>query len=309
MSTINTVMITGANAGLGYETAKQLAQQKGVVKIYLACRNAAKAEAAKASLIEETGSDIFEVVVVDVASISSVKSAVASLEKPIDAVVLNAGGMGGQTPNQLTQDGVTNIFASNLLGHAVLVNELLKRQLVTSTILYAGSEAARGIPKMGVAKPDMKNHSVDEFITIANGDKFGAKADPLNVYGTIKLTGALWMSAMARKNPHIRFITMSPGGTSGTNGMDDLPLLKKILFKYIGGLIMLRLGMMHSVETGAKRYLEGLFNTRFKSGGFYASKMGSPTGPVVDQITIDQYFGNENAQNAALQAIQTLVTE
>jgi len=304
MNAMQTVLITGANAGLGFEAAKQLALQKGVEKIYLACRNLAKAEVAKAELVSTTGKDIFEILILDVASADSVRSAVANLKQPIDAIVLNAGGMGGQTPNQLTDDGVTTIFASNLLGHVVLVDELLQRQLVTSTILYAGSEAARGIPKMGVAKPDLKNHSVDEFVAIANGDKFGPKADPLNIYGTIKLTGALWMSAMARKHPHIRFVTMSPGGTTGTNGMDDLPFFKKVFFKYIGGLVMPKLGMMHSVETGAKRYVEGLVNTGFKSGSFYASKAGSPTGPVVDQITVDPSFANEQAQNAAWQAVQ-----
>ncbi len=304
MNTIHTVLITGANAGLGYEAAKQLAQQKGVEKIYLGCRNLAKAQDAKANLVLTSGKDIFEILIIDVASADSVRSAVAKLKTPIDAVVLNAGGMGGQTPNELTDDGVTTIFASNLLGHVVLVDELLQRQLVTSTILYAGSEAARGIPKMGVDKPDLKDHSVDEFITIANGDKFGAKADPLNVYGTIKLTGALWMSAMARRHPHIRFVTMSPGGTTGTNGMDDLPFVKKVFFKYIGALVMPKLGMMHSVETGAKRYVDGLLNSGFKSGLFYASKAGSPTGPVVDQTSIDQTFVNESAQNAAWQAVQ-----
>lgn len=304
MNDIRTVLITGANAGLGFEASKQLARQNGIEKIYLGCRNLKKATEAKEQLVTETGKDIFEILILDVSSAESVKVAVANLSTPIDAVVLNAGGMGGKTPNKLTKEGVTTIFASNLLGHVVLINELLKRQLITSTVLYAGSEAARGIPKMGVEKPNLKDNTVDEFVAIANGHKFGPSADPLNVYGTIKLTGALWMSAMSRKHPHIRFITMSPGGTTGTNGMDDLPLAKKIFFKYIGGLVMPKLGMMHSVETGAKRYIEGLLNTGYESGRFYASKKGAPTGNVVDQITIDRIFANESAQNAAWQAVQ-----
>ena len=303
MNPIQTVMITGANAGLGREAAKQLAQQKGIEKIYLACRSRDKAEAAKTALIAETGHDIFEIIILDVSDTQSVRSAVSQLKKPVDAVILNAGGTGGQQPNALTRDGVTNIFAANVLGHAVLVDELISRQLVTSTILYAGSEAARGIPKMGVSKPQLDSASVEEFVSIANGRKFGAKADPLDVYGTIKLVGTYWMSSMARKHPHIRFITMSPGGTTGTNGMDDLPLAKKIFFKYIGGLVMPIFGMMHSVETGAKRYLDGLLNPRFESGQFYASKAGSPTGPVVDQITLDPSLGNVGAQDNAHSAV------
>ncbi|WP_026971461.1 SDR family NAD(P)-dependent oxidoreductase [Aliagarivorans marinus] len=304
MKTIKTVLITGANAGIGFESARQLAFEEGISKIYLGCRSQHKAQLAKQQLVEATGKDIFEVLIIDVADAQSVREAVQRLSTPIDAVVLNAGGTGGQTPNQLTADGVTTIFAANVLGHSVLVDELIKRQLVTSTILYAGSETARGVPKMGVAKPQLKDASVEEFTAIANGRKFGAKADPLDIYGTIKLTGTLWMSSMARQHPHLRFITMSPGGTTGTNGMDDLPFMKKLFFKYIGELIMPMLGMMHSVDKAAKRYLDGLFDPRFETGQFYASQAGSPTGPVVNQLSLESSLGDVSAQDNARYAIE-----
>ena len=303
MKPIQSVLITGANAGLGREAARQLAQRKGIMKIYLACRNANKAEAAQAALEAETGKNIFEIILMDVSDPSSVRAAVSTLSAPVDAVILNAGGTGGRTPNDLTSEGVTNIFASNVLGHVVLVDELLDRQLITSTVLYAGSEAARGIPKMGVAKPDMQSSSADEYASIADGSKFGKEADPLDIYGTIKLTGAMWMGSMAREHPHIRFVTISPGGTTGTNGMDDLPFLKKVFFKYIGGTLMPIMGMMHSVETGAKRYVDGLLNEKFESGHFYASSEGSPTGPVIDQVEIDSTLANPEYQDNANQAV------
>ena len=303
MNPIQTVLITGANAGLGREAARQLALQKGIETIYLGCRNLEKAEAAKAALEAETGRKIFKILLIDVADANSVKSAVAAMTTPVDAVILNAGGTGGRTPNELTASGVTNIFAANVLGHVVLVDELLDRQLVTSTILYAGSEAARGIPRMGVARPKVDGATVEEFASIADGSKFGAKADPLDIYGTIKLTGAFWMASMARQHPHLRFITMSPGGTTGTNGMDDLPFLKKLFFKYVGGTVMPIFGMMHSVEKGARRYVDGLLNPRFESGHFYASRAGSPTGPLVDQVTIDAFLGDVTAQDNANRAV------
>lgn len=303
MNPIQSVLITGANAGLGREAARQLAQQKGIDKIYLGCRNETKAKAAKAALTAETGRDIFEIITIDVSDPASVRDAVAQLSSPVDAVILNAGGTGGRTPNGLTANGVTNIFAANVLGHVVLVDELLERQLVTSTVLYAGSEAARGIPKMGISKPELESSSVEEFVSIANGSKFGADGDPLDIYANIKLTAALWMGSMARQHPHIRFVTMSPGGTTGTNGMDDLPFLKKLFFKHIGGILMPALGMMHGLETGAKRYVDGLLNQKFESGRFYASAAGSPTGPVVDQATIADDLANPAFQDNANRAV------
>lgn len=307
MNPIQSVLITGANAGLGREAARQLALEKGIEKIYLGCRNMEKARAAKVALEAETGRQIFEIILMDVSDPGSVRKAVAGMAAPVDAVVLNAGGTGGRTPNALTGDGVTHIFAANILGHVVLVEELLERQLVTSTILFAGSEAARGIPKMGIARPDMETSSEAEFRMIANGQKFGPKADPLFVYSYIKLAGTHWMASMARQHPHIRFVTMSPGGTAGTNGMDDLPFLKKVFFKYIGGTLMPLLGMMHSVEKGAKRYVDGLLNPRFESGHFYASRAGYPTGPVVDQATLDGDLANQSFQDNASRALRGFI--
>ncbi|MDA5555135.1 SDR family NAD(P)-dependent oxidoreductase [Shimia sp. MMG029] len=304
MNQIQSVLITGANAGLGREAARQLALQKGISKVYMACRNATKAQAAKASLEHETGRKIFEIILMDVTDPASVRAAVAKLSTPIDAVVLNAGGTGGQSPNSLTNDGVTQIFATNVLGHVVLVDALLDRQLVTSTILYAGSEAARGIPKMGMHRPDLSDGTVEEFKSIADGSKFGPEGDPMQTYGYAKLTATLWMGAMARQHPHIRFVTMSPGGTAGTAGFDDLPFLKRIVFKHVGGVLMPLFGMMHSVEAGAKRYLDGLLNPEFKTGHFYASETGYPTGPVVDQASIDAALSDITTQDNAHLALR-----
>jgi len=71
------ILITGANVGLGKESARQLAMINGTEKIYLACRNLSKAEEAKQSLEESTGKNIFEIVIMDVSNPNSVRSAVA----------------------------------------------------------------------------------------------------------------------------------------------------------------------------------------------------------------------------------------
>jgi short-subunit dehydrogenase len=57
------ILITGANGGLGKESARQLALIKGTERIYLACRNLDKAQEAKKSLEKSTGKKIFEIVI------------------------------------------------------------------------------------------------------------------------------------------------------------------------------------------------------------------------------------------------------
>jgi len=88
------ILITGANIGLGKETARQLAMKRETKKVILFCRNLAKAEAAKRDLEVKTGKQIFEIITGDVADANSVRKAVEKIKEPIDAVILNAGGDG-----------------------------------------------------------------------------------------------------------------------------------------------------------------------------------------------------------------------
>ncbi len=71
MSTLpgKTVLITGANAGIGKEVARQLALRPEIARIYLACRNRDRATAAKAELEAATGRHIFDIVLMDVADL------------------------------------------------------------------------------------------------------------------------------------------------------------------------------------------------------------------------------------------------
>lgn len=303
-----TIMITGANAGIGKETARQLAMTDTTEKVYLACRNKEKAEAAKSELVTQTGRNIFEILIMDVSSVDSVKSAVHSLKTPVDALIMNAGGVGGKTPNKLTKEGVTQLTASNLLGHVALLDALLEAKKLNNVALFASSEAARGIKKMGMKRPDLKEYSVEEFRSIFDGSAFGDKFDAMQVYGWIKYGGTLWMSNMARKYPDLKFVSMSPGGTRGTNGMNDLPFVKRILMKYVGmRVIMPLMGMSHSVEQGAKRFVNGINNNAFKSGLFYASKESVLTGKVIDQREIWSDLGNAAYQENADRAIHSFL--
>ena len=304
---IKTVLITGANSGLGKECARQLALQDGIEKIYLGCRNEERAKAAKLSLEESTGKSIFEIVLMDVTKLNSVRSAVESLSEPIEALVMNAGGMGGKNPSEKTADGVIQILAVNVLGHVVLLDELLKAKKLSKVALYAGSEAARGFPKMGMKRPALKTSSVDEFASICDGSFFGQKFSPTAAYGYVKYVAAMWMSSVARQNPHLRIITVSPGGTDGTAGFEDLPPFMKFMFKYVGTRLMLWFGLMHDLEVGAKRYVDVLNSKSYKSGVFYASKAPTGTGPLVDQGTIFGDLNNETFQDNANEAIHRFI--
>lgn len=300
-------MITGANSGLGKDAARQLALVKTTEKIYLACRNEEKAIEAKNDLEKTTGRKIFEILIMDVSSVNSVKAAVAKLNEPVDALIMNAGGMGGKTPEKRTTEGVTNMFAANVLGHVVLVDKLIEENKLNNVAMYASSEAVRGVKKMGMKAPVMKTSSEDEFANVIDGSYF-EKFNGMQVYGYVKYVATLWMSSMARKHPNIRFISMSPGATGGTAVMNDLKGLERIMFKYIGFPILMPLmGMSHKVDKGAARYVKAVNDASLKSGLFYASAKNSLVGPVMDQVPFMADLGNLDYQDNAHNAIHRFI--
>lgn len=301
---LNTYLITGANAGLGKETAKQLALKSDTKKIYLGCRNRDKALMAQKELEMETGKFVFEIVDIDVSNLESVKAAVVALPEPVDALVMNAGGVVGSTFHELNKDGVTQIFAVNLLGHTVLTEELIKAGKLTKVAIYAGSEAARGVKEMGMQRPDFPSSSTQDFLDLSKGALYGHKKDATVPYGPIKYMAALWISAMAREYKEIRFVTMSPGATAGTEGFNTLSPLKQFFMKSMMKM-MLMLGKVHGVKVGAKRFVDALLDTSYKSGGFYASEKGL-TGKIGDQSKLFEDLANTKFQDNAKSAIDKL---
>ena len=104
---ITSVLITGANAGIGRELARQVGAREEISRVYLGCRNRERGLAALELLEADTGRSVFELVMIDVAEVRSVRSAAASLSQPVDAVVMIAGGPGGKRPAARLADVVT----------------------------------------------------------------------------------------------------------------------------------------------------------------------------------------------------------
>jgi NAD(P)-dependent dehydrogenase (short-subunit alcohol dehydrogenase family) len=298
------VLITGANAGIGKEVARQLALRDDTGRIYLACRNPSRARAAKGELEAAAGRSIFDTVIMDVSDPESVRAALPAIDGPIDALIMNAGGSGGATPLALTASGATRIFAVNVLGHVVLLDSLLAEGRLTEVALYAGSEAARGIPKFRMQRPAFASTSADELATVIDGSYFeGRKSSPALAYSQAKYIAALWMASMARQHPNQRFITMSPGNTSGTGTLSDQPLPLRLAAKYV----MPAVGLSHNPRTGAGRLVDGIIDTTLRSGVFYASAASAVTGPVTDQADIFPDLRNASFQDNANRAIHRFI--
>jgi NAD(P)-dependent dehydrogenase (short-subunit alcohol dehydrogenase family) len=303
------ILITGANIGLGKEAARQLALKKETKKVILFCRNQAKAEAAKQDLEEKTGKNIFEIMIGDVSDENSVRKAVEKIKETIDAVILNAGGVIGKTAAKLTPSGMNELAATNILGHVVLVEELIKQGKLKKAVLSVSAEAVPGVKLLGIKRVSMKTSSVDEFAAVLDGSYFGDRFDALQAYAYVKYAMTLWTLSMARKYPDLRFVVMSPGNTKGTQAPNSLPPPMRLMVKYVMMPIVFPLigGMVHQLEVGAKRFVDGISDERYKSGVFYASKEGKLSGDVVDQSTFFTDLKNTAFQDNADKAIHRYI--
>jgi len=239
----------------------------------------------------------------DVADLGSVRVGLAAIDGSVDALVMNAGVIGPQTM-ELTADGVTNVFATNVLGHVVLLEGLLAEGRLGEVAVLVGSEAARGVPMLRMKRPSFVSTSADELATVIDGSYFaGRKADFNLAFGQVKYIGALWMAYLARQHPDRRLITVSPGGTTGTQAANDLKLPLRLAAKYF----MPALGITHKLDVGARRLVDGVTDPTLSSGVFYASAANKVNGPLVNQAEISPDLANLTFQDHANEAIHRFI--
>lgn len=286
-----TVLVTGANSGLGFVAAARFAEL-GYTRVILATRKATSGAEARARLVEQVGRDPFWTVTVDLSDPRSIDAAVATLSaegQPIDALLLNAGMVSGAELIR-TDEGIERSMAATVTGHHRLTIGLLEAGLLATDarIVIAGSEAARGdIPTFAVTDvPQLAEASFggDRVATITAI----ARAEPpypyrgTDQYAMVKLVAAWWADALSRRLPAgMAAFAVSPGSAPRTNaGRHQGWFMRTIVFPIVAGPLGRALGLSQSVETAAERYVDAMEWGVERSGQFWASKPGKATGPV-----------------------------
>uniref|UniRef100_UPI00398ED46F retinol dehydrogenase 12-like isoform X2 n=1 Tax=Pristiophorus japonicus TaxID=55135 RepID=UPI00398ED46F len=124
-----TVIITGANTGIGKETARDLAKRGAL--IIIACRDTEKGDVAAKEIIEESGNPNIVVKKLDLADTKSIREFAAQIndeQQQVNILINNAGVM--MCPYSKTVDGFELQFGVNHLGHFLLtclLIDLIKR--------------------------------------------------------------------------------------------------------------------------------------------------------------------------------------
>lgn len=157
-----TVLVTGANSGLGRRISQVLARHGA--RVLMACRDAERGAAA----VE--GVDGAELVVLDLADLGSVRTAAAKVREltgdRLDILVNNAGVMA--TPHKTTVDGFELQFGTNHLGHAALTWLLMPAlsAVTGARVVTMSSTAARG-GRVDVDDPNFEHRRYSSGIAYA----------------------------------------------------------------------------------------------------------------------------------------------
>lgn len=192
-----TVLVTGANTGLGFEAAVKYSAL-GADKLILAVRTAEKGEATKKRILEHTSrrSDTIEIVLIDLTTYDSVRSCIAALEKNsphLDVALLNAGL--GNPKFETAPSGREMALQVNVLSTALMAILLLP-------LLRRGAEATGKRSHLTFVNSNGHTMAKKEWF-----DKTGSMVeaasdrktwDANKSYSTVKLIGVAVARAIAR---------------------------------------------------------------------------------------------------------------
>jgi NAD(P)-dependent dehydrogenase (short-subunit alcohol dehydrogenase family) len=175
-----TAIVTGANSGIGWPTAAELA--KHGARVVLACRDAGRAAEAVARIRRAVPSADVDAAELDLADLASVRAFAASWSGPLQLLVNNAGVMA--TPTfRTTRDGFELQFGTNHLGHYVLTGLLL------DALLAAGDARV-------VTVSSIRHRSGTSAVLDAN---VGAGYSTWDAYANSKLANLLFARELSRQ--------------------------------------------------------------------------------------------------------------
>lgn len=207
-------LVTGGNAGIGFETSRGLLQRGA--QVLIACRNASKAEEACDRLAREPSAAAQpRHVPLDLADLETIRGAADAVQeiaggRPIDVLVQNAGIW--PTTHTVSPQGHEIAFATNVLGHFALTAELESRGclhgarvvVVTGDIYVTAHECSADFQYRG---------------------RMGAQ----RAYSRSKL-GNVWLGReLARRRPDLSVVVVHPGVVA-SNLVGDFGGLKRRLF-------------------------------------------------------------------------------
>ncbi|MFF3226684.1 SDR family NAD(P)-dependent oxidoreductase [Nocardia suismassiliense] len=253
-----TILVTGANAGIGYFVAEQLAASGATV--VLGCRDTAKADLAMHTIQARVPDARLRGVRMDLSDLSSLPAVVDALEADrLDAVVLNAGILLSDPDRRLSAQGHELMFATNHLGHFALVAHLAPILTATthSRVITVGSFAARS-ERLDLA--DL--HSEHDY-------------QPKRTYGRSKLAQMLFGFELDRRlrahGSDTASIVAHPGGALDSLTPSRPPLFVRTTTQRLRGLPAEL--VLHGKHAGAETIVRAVLDPEVTGGQLWGPRV------------------------------------
>ncbi|MFD0985845.1 SDR family NAD(P)-dependent oxidoreductase [Methyloligella solikamskensis] len=240
-------LVTGATSGIGLRLVDRLLMQ-GAGHVYVGARNPQSAN----ELRSLAGPDRLTILELDLSKLGSVRDFASQLKdrqgsQQLNSIVCNAGlQMAG---NRMSEDGFELTFATNHLGHFLLVQELLPNLAPDAVVTTTGSgthDESEPMPRRfgfrGALFPSAR--------AVAYG-KIGEDGDSprqqgLDRYATSKLCNMLFVREMARRHPGRGFYTFDPGFMPDTRLGREAPA---VLLWFLQRVLPLFSGVMKDMSS------------------------------------------------------------
>ena len=241
------ILITGANSGIGWHTALELARAKAEVTI--SARSQEKAEGAAARIRAQVPQARLKTGVMDLADLSSVRT-FADREladpRPIDTLINNAGVM-ALPKREVSRDGFEMQFATNVLGPFLLTGLLLP------AILRASAPRIVNVSSYA--------HTIGGPVPI---DDLNSEREykPVRAYGKTKLENILFTRELQRRAGDRLLATTCHPGASHTNLAVNTTFGMKLT-------TWLLTPIMQGAAQGAEPTLMAATSSEAKPGGYY----------------------------------------
>ena len=246
------IIVTGANTGLGFETAQALAK-KGA-NVIMACRSQKRAQEAKDKILSKYPEAKIDIILLDLGNLSKVKKFVDDYKakyKTLDILINNAGVM--TTPYMKTDDGFEFQNGVNHLGHFALVAQLfdLLKSTKDSRLVIVSSIAH----KRGEINLDNYMFENEKEYT------------PMKSYSQSKLSNLLFMYELNRrvkeKNVNVKVMAAHPG-------VSRTELTRHMLNPIVAKLMLPLFWIFtQSAKRGAQPQIRAAVDSNVNSGEYY----------------------------------------
>ncbi len=264
------VMVTGATAGIGMVTARELAR-KGA-QVTLVGRNPAKLATVSEQIKAQTGNQQIESIVADLSTRAGVQSAAHEFKKRhtrLDVLVNNAGGV--HMSRQLSADGLELTFALNHLNYfhlTMLLLDVLKGS-APARVVNVSSDAHRG--------------QVLDFDNLQGEKEYAG----FPIYGRSKLMNVLFSNELARRleGSDVTSNALHPGFVATEFGKNNGKLMSLVM--------KLMSPIAKSPDEGASTsiYLASSAEVEGVSGRYFTDKkIVEPDPAALDQVAAERLW-------------------